>query len=148
MKLHELNSTPGSTHRRKRVGRGDSSGMGKTACRGEKGQHSRTGAKIRPFFEGGQIPLFRRLPKRGFKSMNHAEFNLVNLSLIDDNFEAGEVVSNETLRAKNLLGKAQLPLKVLANGEITKAVTVQAEKFSAAAVSKIEAAGGKTEVIG
>lgn len=148
MKLHELNSTPGSTHRRKRVGRGDSSGMGKTACRGEKGQHSRTGAKIRPFFEGGQIPLFRRLPKRGFKSMNHAEFNLVNLSLIDDNFEAGEVVSNETLRAKNLLGKAQLPLKVLANGEITKAVTVQAEKFSAAAVAKIEAAGGKTEVIG
>ena len=148
MKLHELNSTPGSTHRRKRVGRGDSSGMGKTACRGEKGQHSRTGAKIRPFFEGGQIPLFRRLPKRGFKSMNHAEFNLVNLSLIDDNFEAGEVVSNETLRAKNLLGKAQLPLKVLANGEITKAVTVQAEKFSEAAVAKIEAAGGKAEVIG
>ena len=148
MKLHELNSTPGSTHRRKRVGRGDSSGMGKTACRGEKGQHSRTGAKIRPFFEGGQIPLFRRLPKRGFKSMNHAEFNLVNLSLIDDNFEAGEVVNNETLRAKNLLGKAQLPLKVLANGEISKAVTVQAEKFSAAAVAKIEAAGGKAEVIG
>ena len=148
MKLHELNSTPGSTHRRKRVGRGDSSGMGKTACRGEKGQHSRTGAKIRPFFEGGQIPLFRRLPKRGFKSMNHAEFNLVNLSLIDDNFEAGEVVSNETLRAKNLLGKAQLPLKVLANGEISKAVTVQAEKFSETAVAKIEAAGGKVEVIG
>ena len=148
MKLHELNSTPGSTHRRKRVGRGDSSGMGKTACRGEKGQKSRTGAKIRPFFEGGQIPLFRRLPKRGFKSMNHAEFNLVNLSLIDDNFEAGEVVSNETLRAKNLLGKAQLPLKVLANGEISKAVTVQAEKFSETAVAKIEAAGGKVEVIG
>ncbi len=148
MKLHELNSTPGSTHRRKRVGRGDSSGMGKTACRGEKGQKSRTGAKIRPFFEGGQIPLFRRLPKRGFKSMNHAEFNLVNLSLIDDNFEAGEVVNNETLRAKNLLGKAQLPLKVLANGEISKAVTVQAEKFSEAAVAKIEAAGGKAEVIG
>ena len=148
MKLHELNSTPGSTHRRKRVGRGDSSGMGKTACRGEKGQKSRTGAKIRPFFEGGQIPLFRRLPKRGFKSMNHAEFHLVNLSLIDDNFEAGEVVNNETLRAKNLLGKAQLPLKVLANGEISKAVTVLAEKFSETAVAKIEAAGGKVEVIG
>ena len=148
MKLHELNSTPGSTHRRKRVGRGDSSGMGKTACRGEKGQKSRTGSRIRPFFEGGQIPLFRRLPKRGFKSMNHAEFNLVNLSLIDDNFEAGEVVNNETLRAKNLLGKAQLPLKVLANGEISKAVTVQAEKFSETAVAKIEAAGGKVEVIG
>lgn len=147
MKLHELSSTPGSTKRRKRVGRGDGSGMGKTACRGEKGQKSRTGSTIRPFFEGGQIPLFRRLPKRGFKSMNHAEFNLVNLSLIDDNFDAGEVVNTETLREKNLLGKTELPLKILANGEISKAVTVQADKFSAAAVAKIEAAGGKCDVI-
>ena len=144
MKLHELSPNEGSTHRRKRVGRGDSSGMGKTCCRGEKGQKSRTGAKKRPYFEGGQIPLFRRLPKRGFNNPNH----IVYLSQIEENFEAGAVVDMDTLRAKNMLGKdASLSLKVLANGEITKAVTVKAHKFSAAAVDKIEAAGGKAEVI-
>ncbi len=147
MKLHELCPTPGSRQRRKRVGRGDSSGMGKTACRGEKGQKSRTGSKIRPYFEGGQIPLFRRLPKRGFNSPDHVVYNLVNLSLLESNFEAGDVVDTEALRAKNLLGKAERALKVLANGEITKALTVKADKFSAAAVAKIEAAGGKVEVI-
>ena len=147
MKLHEITSTPGSTHRRKRVGRGDGSGMGKTACRGEKGQHSRTGSAYRPFFEGGQITFFRRLPKRGFKSMSHVDYTLVNLDIIESNFDAGEVVNSETLRAKSLIGKAELPLKILANGEITKAVTVQAVKFSAAAAAKIEAAGGKVEVI-
>ena len=82
MKLHELSPTPGSRQRRKRVGRGDGSGMGKTACRGEKGQKSRTGSTIRPFFEGGQIPLFRRLPKRGFKNPDRVEYNLVNLNVI------------------------------------------------------------------
>ena len=148
MKLHELSPNEGSTHRRKRVGRGDSSGMGKTCCRGEKGQKSRTGAKKRPYFEGGQIPLFRRLPKRGFNNPNHIVYQLINLSQIEENFEAGAVVDMDTLRAKNMLGKdASLSLKVLANGEITKAVTVKAQKFSAAAVAKIEAAGGKAEVI-
>ena len=148
MKLHELSPNEGSTHRRKRVGRGDSSGMGKTCCRGEKGQKSRTGAKKRPYFEGGQIPLFRRLPKRGFNNPNHIVYQLINLSQIEENFEAGAVVDVNTLRAKNMLGKdASLSLKVLANGEITKAVTVKAQKFSAAAVAKIEAAGGKAEVI-
>ena len=148
MKLHELSPNEGSTHRRKRVGRGDSSGMGKTCCRGEKGQKSRTGAKKRPYFEGGQIPLFRRLPKRGFNNPNHIVYQLINLSQIEENFEAGAVVDVNTLRAKNMLGKdASLSLKVLANGEITQAVTVKAQKFSAAAVAKIEAAGGKAEVI-
>ena len=147
MKLHELSPNEGSRKRRKRVGRGDSSGMGKTACRGEKGQKSRTGSSIRPFFEGGQIPLFRRLPKRGFNSPDHVEYSLVNLSLIDDNFAAGDVVDAESLRAKNLLGKTVRLIKVLANGEISKAVTVKADKFSAAAAAKIEAAGGKVQVI-
>ncbi len=148
MKLHELSPAPGSRKARKRVGRGDSSGLGKTAGRGDKGQKSRTGSVIRPFFEGGQIPFFRRLPKRGFKNPDRVVFQLVNLNIIDANFNAGDVVDAATLREKKLLGKATLPIKILANGEITKAVTVKAEAFSSAAVSKIEAAGGKTEVIG
>ena len=148
MKLHELSPAPGSRKARKRVGRGDSSGLGKTAGRGDKGQKSRTGSVIRPFFEGGQIPFFRRLPKRGFKNADRIVFQLVNLNIIDANFNAGDVVDAASLREKKLLGKATLPIKILANGEITKAVTVKAEAFSAAATSKIEAAGGKTEVIG
>ena len=148
MKLHELSPAPGSRKARKRVGRGDSSGLGKTAGRGDKGQKSRTGSVIRPFFEGGQIPFFRRLPKRGFKNPDRVVFQLVNLNIIDANFNAGDVVDAASLREKKLLGKATLPIKILANGELTKAVTVKAEAFSAAAVSKIEAAGGKTEVIG
>ncbi len=147
MKLHELSPNPGSRQRRKRVGRGDSSGLGKTAGRGEKGQKSRTGSKVRPFFEGGQIPLFRRLPKRGFNQPDHIEYALVNLNILEDNFAAGDVVDTESLRAKKLLGKAEKMIKILANGELTKALTVKAEKFSAAAKAKIEAAGGKVEVV-
>lgn len=146
MKLHELSPNAGSRKRRKRVGRGDSSGLGRTAGRGEKGQKSRTGSSIRPFFEGGQIPLFRRLPKRGFNSPDHIEYTLVNLNILEDNFAAGDVVDAESLRAKNLLGKTERMIKILANGEITKALTVKADKFSAAAKAKIEAAGGKVEV--
>ena len=146
MKLHELCPNAGSRKRRKRVGRGDSSGLGKTAGRGEKGQKSRTGSSIRPFFEGGQIPLFRRLPKRGFNSPDHIEYTLVNLNILEDNFAAGDVVDAESLRAKNLLGKTERMIKILANGEITKALTVKADKFSAAAKAKIEAVGGKVEV--
>ena len=146
MKLHELSPNAGSRKRRKRVGRGDSSGLGKTAGRGEKGQKSRTGSSIRPFFEGGQIPLFRRLPKRGFNSPDHIEYTLVNLNILEDNFAAGDVVDAESLRAKNLIGKTERMIKILANGEITKALTVKADKFSAAAKAKIEAVGGKVEV--
>ena len=147
MKLHELSPIPGSRKRRKRVGRGDGSGMGKTATRGEKGQKSRTGSSIRPFFEGGQIPLFRRLPKRGFKNPDRVVFALINLSVLEENFEANAVVDAETLRFRGCSGKKDNPLKILANGEITKPLTVKAAKFSAAAKAKIEAAGGTCEVI-
>ena len=148
MKLHELKPTEGSRKRRKRIGRGDSSGYGKTAGRGEKGQRSRTGSVSRPFFEGGQIPLFRRLPKRGFKNPDRIVYALVNLNVLEDNFNAGDVVDVESLHAKKLLGKGETIVKVLANGELTKALTVKAEKFSAAAAAKIQAAGGKVEIIG
>ena len=147
MKLHDMKPAPGSRKERKRVGRGDSSGLGKTAGRGDKGQKSRTGAVIRPFFEGGQIPLFRRLPKRGFKNADRIIYALVNLDKLNDNFEAGDVVDFDALRAKKLLAKSDTIIKVLANGEITKALTVKAAKFSAAAVEKIQAAGGKIEIV-
>lgn len=147
MKLHDMSPTPGSRKPRKRVGRGDSSGLGKTAGRGEKGQKSRSGAKIRPFFEGGQIPLFRRLPKRGFKNADRIVYALVNLSVLESNFNAGEVVDLATLHEKKLLGKGDTIIKVLANGEITKALTVKAAKFSAAAAAKIQAAGGTVEIV-
>ncbi|MCP3967568.1 MAG: 50S ribosomal protein L15 [Lentisphaerae bacterium] len=147
MKLHDLKVAEGSKHRRRRVGRGDSSGLGHTCGRGHKGQKSRSGATIRPFFEGGQIPLFRRLPKRGFKSFNRKMFNVVNLSALEKNFEAGDVVDSEVLHSKGIIGKNDYALKVLANGEITKAITVKACKFSESAKAAIEAAGGKCEVI-
>ena len=147
MKLHDISPTPGSRKSRKRVGRGDSSGYGKTAGRGEKGQKSRTGSTSRPFFEGGQIPLFRRLPKRGFKNADRVIYAIVNLGVLEENFAAGEVVDLDSLHAKKLLGKGETLVKVLANGELTKALTVKAAKFSAAAAQKIEAAGGKVEVI-
>ena len=147
MKLHDMSPTPGSRKTRKRVGRGDSSGLGKTAGRGEKGQKSRSGAKIRPFFEGGQIPLFRRLPKRGFKNADRIVYALVNLDVLESNFQAGEVVDLASLREKKLLGKGETIVKVLANGEITKALTVKAAKFSAAAAAKIQAAGGTVEIV-
>ena len=147
MKLHDMSPTPGSRKRRKRVGRGDSSGWGKSAGRGEKGQSSRTGSVSRPFFEGGQIPLFRRLPKRGFKNADRIIYALINLNVLDANFEAGDVVDFDALRAKKLLAKSDTIVKILANGEITKALTVKAAKFSAAAAAKIQAAGGKIEIV-
>ena len=147
MKLHDMSPTPGSRKPRKRVGRGDSSGLGKTAGRGEKGQKSRSGAKIRPFFEGGQIPLFRRLPKRGFKNADRIVYALVNLSVLESNFQAGDVVDLASLHEKKLLGKGDTIIKVLANGEISKALTVKAQKFSAVAAAKIQAAGGTVEIV-
>ena len=147
MKLHDMSPTPGSRKTRKRVGRGDSSGYGKTAGRGEKGQKSRSGSTIRPFFEGVQIPLFRRLPKRGFKNADRIVYALVNLDVLDSNFQAGDVVELATLHEKKLLRKGDTIVKVLANGEITKALTVKAAKFSAAAAAKIQAAGGTVEIV-
>jgi len=142
-----MSPTPGSRKTRKRVGRGDSSGYGKTAGRGEKGQKSRSGATIRPFFEGGQIPLFRRLPKRGFKNADRIIYALVNLDVLESNFQSGEVVELATLHEKKLLRKGDTIVKILANGEITKALTVKAAKFSAAAAAKIQAAGGTVEIV-
>lgn len=147
MKLHELKNTPGAKKSRHRVGRGDSSGWGRTCGRGEKGQKSRTGSTIRPHFEGGQIPLFRRLPKRGFKSRSNVEYALINLSTLEKNFSAGDVVSLDTLNEKHLLGKSETTLKILGNGDLTIALTVKANKFSATAQEKIEKAGGTCEVV-
>ena len=144
MKLNELQTTPGSRKIRKRVGRGDGSGWGGTAGRGEKGQKSRSGARIRHHFEGGQTPSFRRIPKRGFSTGYVKEiFNVVNVGDINEVFEAGAEISAAELRAKGLIGKAEAPLKILGNGELSKAVTVTAAKFSASAKEKIEKAGGK-----
>lgn len=141
MKLHELQNTF-NRQARKRVGRGDGSGHGRTAGRGDKGAGARAGAKRRPYFEGGQIPLIRRLPKPGFSHATHVEFEVVNLDILEKNFEAGQEVTRETLLEKGLLSKAGLPLKILSNGEVTKALKVTADKFSAQARAKLEAAGG------
>ena len=147
MKLNELKNT---THRpnRKRVGRGDGSGHGRTAGRGEKGAGARTGHSNRPYFEGGQIPLIRRLPKRGFKNPNHMEYVVVNLGTLEANFDAEAVVDRAVLLERGLIGKTSQPLKILANGELTKKLTVTAEKFSKSAREKIEGLGGVCTVAG
>ena len=146
MKLSSLNNPKGSS-RRKRVGRGDSSGLGRTCGRGEKGQKSRSGSKIRLHFEGGQIPLFRRLPHiRGFKARNHKNWTCVNVSDIEKAFEAGDVVDSAALINKKIISSIDHGLKILANGEISKSITIKADAFSKTAQSKIEAAGGKCEL--
>lgn len=144
MELNSLRPALGSTKDRKRIGRGIGSGHGKTATKGHKGQKARSGGSVKPGFEGGQMPLQRRLPKRGFRPLARAEYVLINLSQLDV-FEAGACVDREAMDAKGLLKKSALPVKVLANGEITKALTVKADKFSKSAADKIQAAGGKVE---
>ena len=145
MKLHELSPAPGSVRDAKRIGRGHGSGNGKTAGKGHKGQKARSGHGMRPGFEGGQMPLQRRVPKRGFNNIFATKYAIVNVSDLDA-FESGAVVDTEALKAKGLIKKAFDGVKVLGNGEITKAVTVKAAAFSESAKSKIEAAGGKAEV--
>lgn len=148
MKLHELSPAPGSTKSAWRKGRGVGSGNGKTAGRGHKGQNARTGGGVRPGFEGGQIPLYRRLPKRGFtNSLFKKEYAIINLETLDKLFNDGDAVSMETLLKKGVIRKELNGLKVLGRGEITKKLTVKAAIFSASAKEKIEAAGGKAEVI-
>ena len=147
MKLHELSPAPGSTSERKRIGRGPASGQGKTAGKGHKGQKARAGRGMRPGFEGGQMPLQRRIPKRGFVNIFAKEIAIVNLSAIDEKFEDGAVVDVEALIAAGLVKKALDGVKVLGNGEISKKLTVKANAFSESAKAKIEAAGGKAEVI-
>lgn len=147
MKLHSLKNVEGAKKRRKRVGRGDASGWGKTAGRGDKGQSSRSGSGYRPYFEGGQIPLFRRLPKRGFKSLNPTVHTVINVAALEEAFNANDIVDKEILHSKNLIPKKKRGLKILGNGDITKALTVKANFFSTTAKSKIEAAGGKCEIV-
>ena len=148
MKLHELSPAHGSTKSAWRKGRGVGSGNGKTAGRGHKGQNARTGGGVRPGFEGGQMPLYRRLPKRGFtNSLFKKEYAIINLETLDKLFNDGDAVSMETLLEKGVIRKELNGLKVLGRGEITKKLTVKAAIFSASAKEKIEAAGGKAEVI-
>jgi len=144
MELNSLSPAPGSTKNRKRIGRGIGSGHGKTATKGHKGQKARSGGSVKPGFEGGQMPLQRRLPKRGFRPLSRAEFVVINLSQLDV-FEAGSVVDRDAMDEKGLLKKSSLPVKVLANGELTKALKVKANKFSKAAAEKIAAVGGSIE---
>ncbi len=146
MNLNELKPVEGARHYKKRVGRGVGSGMGKTATRGHKGQNARSGGGVRPAFEGGQTPLFKRLPKRGFTNINRKEFAVVNLGDINDKFEAGSVIDVEALKQAGLVKKEYEGVKILSNGELTKAVTIKAQKFSKAATEKIAAVGGTVEV--
>jgi large subunit ribosomal protein L15 len=146
MKLHELSPAVGSTKEAKRIGRGHGSGNSKTAGKGHKGQKARAGRGIRAGFEGGQMPLQRRVPKRGFNNIFATKFAIVNVSDLEV-FEAGAVIDTATLQEKGLVKKAYDGVKVLGNGNLSKAVTVKASAFSESAKSKIEAAGGKAEVI-
>ena len=146
MDLSNLKPAIGSTKNRKRIGRGQGSGTGKTAGKGHKGQKARSGGSIKAGFEGGQMPMHRRLPKRGFTSLNKKVYVLVNLGDLET-FEAGSVVDLEAMGKAGLIKKLQDGVKILGDGEITKALTVQAHKFSKSALEKIAAAGGKAEVI-
>ena len=147
MKLHELTPAAGSAEKAWRKGRGPGSGNGKTGGRGHKGQNARSGGGVRPGFEGGQIPMYRRLPKRGFTNdMFKKEYAIINVEALDK-FNDGETVSIETLVEQGIVKKELNGLKVLGRGEITKKLTVKAAIFSAGAKEKIEAAGGKAEVI-
>ena len=145
MKLHELSPAPGSAKDAWRKGRGPGSGNGKTAGKGHKGQNARSGGGVRIGFEGGQLPLYRKLPKRGFKNHFAKDYAIINVSDLNK-FEDGATVNLETLMNAGIIRKPLCGLKVLGNGEITKKVTVEAAIFSASAKEKIEAAGGKTEV--
>jgi len=146
MKLHELKPAAGSRKSPKRVGRGPGSGTGKTAGRGHKGQKSRSGYSKKPGFEGGQMPLHRRLPKRGFTNIFRTEYRVVNVERLGG-FEAGSVVDPEVLLKAGLLAKGKDGVKVLGNGEIGVALTVRAHRFTGSAAKKIEAAGGTAELI-
>ncbi len=149
MDLSNLKPPKGAKHAKKRVGRGQGSGNGVTAGRGEKGAKSRSGFKHKRGFEGGQMPLHRRVPKRGFHNLFRIEYAVVNLDALAERFEAGTAVTPELLRERGLLtGKAGKLVKVLARGDIDKALTVHAHKFSGKAAEKIAAAGGAAEVIG
>jgi large subunit ribosomal protein L15 len=144
--LNTLQPTPGSRRPRKRLGRGPGSGTGKTAGKGTKGQNARSGGGVRPGFEGGQLPLFQRLPKRGFKNVNRKDYAIINLDDLNA-FSAGDVVSPETLLGRNVIKKVLSGVKILGNGQLEKALTVKAHKFSKSAEEAIIKAGGTVEVM-
>ena len=146
MKLHNLKATAGSRQESYRKGRGLGSGNGKTAGKGHKGQNARSGGGVSLGFEGGQLPLFRRLPKRGFKNVNHANYAIISVSALEK-FENGTVITPALLKENGLLNKEYNGLKVLGGGELTKSLTVQAQAFSKSAEAAITKAGGKIEVI-
>ena len=147
MKLHELNASP-EAKVRKRVGRGPGSGLGKTSGRGENGQKSRSGASIPAWFQGGQSPLYRRVPKRGFNNARfRTEYATINLSDLNKYFNDGDEVTPEVLKEKGIIKQQLCGVKVLGNGELEKKLTIKANRFSSSAITKIESAGGKAEVI-
>lgn len=147
MKLHELEKNIGATHAKKRVGRGSGSGLGKTSGRGQKGQKARSGGSINPVFEGGQLPLYRRLPKRGFSNYPFKkEYAVINLSDLNI-FEDGTVVTPTLLKERGIVKKQLSGIKVLGEGQLEKKLTVQAHKFSKSAIDKINESGSKAEVI-
>ncbi|WP_407313850.1 50S ribosomal protein L15 [Desulfosporosinus sp. SB140] len=145
MKLHDLKPAEGSTHAPKRIGRGIGSGSGKTSGKGHKGQNSRAGGGVRPGFEGGQNPLYRRMPKRGFKNISRKEIVALNVRDLE-RFENGAVITYESLLDSGLIKAVKDGVKILATGELTKALIVKIDKVSPAAAEKIVAAGGKVEV--
>ncbi len=152
MRLHDIKPAPGSTKRRKRVGRGESSGHGKTSGRGHKGQKARSGSAIKPGFEGGQMPMHRRLPKRGFSNAAfRTEYAVVNLDLIGERFDDGALINEESLRkaglVRGLRGIKWDGIKLLAVGDVTKKFTVEVDKASATAKDKIEKAGGTLTIV-
>lgn len=146
MKLHELKPAKGSTKTRNRVGRGVATGNGKTSGRGQKGQNSRSGGGVRLGFEGGQNPIFKRLPKRGFTNYTRKEYAIVNIETLN-RFDSGTEITPELLIKEGVVSKTKNGVKILGDGNVVKDLTVKANKFSASAKSAIEAAGGKTEVI-
>jgi large subunit ribosomal protein L15 len=145
--LNELKPVKGARHYKKRLGRGIGSGLGKTAGKGTKGQNARSGGGVRPGFEGGQLPLFQRLPKRGFHNHFRVEYAVVNVGQLNDLFDEGAVIDVDALIAKGFFKDSKDGLKVLGNGELTKKFTVKAKKFSESAKKAIEACGGSVEVI-
>jgi large subunit ribosomal protein L15 len=146
MKIHELSPAEGSTKEVKRIGRGHGSGQGKTAGKGHKGQNARSGGGVRPGFEGGQMPMSRRIPKRGFNNIFASEYTVINVSDLEV-FKEGTVVDAELLKAAGIIKKELNGVKVLGNGELSKNLTVKAAAFSQTAKDKIEKAGGKAEVM-
>jgi large subunit ribosomal protein L15 len=147
MSLNKLRPPRGAKHPRKRVGRGPGSGHGKTASRGTKGAQSRSGFRFKRGFEGGQMPLHRRVPKRGFTNPFRVEYAVVNLDTLVEMFETGATINPDVLRERGIVRETRIPVKVLGRGDLAKSFTIQAHKFSGSATKKIEAAGGTAEVL-